>query len=255
MTLFHSMIYGIDFSTSLFVSSLEDLERESRRFRERTDAVSAETKLVVEPLSVRARLAALGLEPAELTDSLLDGAAAMALATGTNHPPIFGGLSFWAETVKALRDRKMRHGWNRSDARNYSTVVSPDRTFQVAVARGDEWTGRENAPNGKPSTQYRKGIATQLAVETNHQLSLFDEVPEPEEEATDAPIITRVLLHYREKHQIRCELSQPTAMNKLGFFEEWSERIILGVIDLDPTRISLPNEPPVEPEVFIRRRS
>ncbi len=215
--------------------------------------MSAATKLVVDPLEVHVRLRALGLEEEELTGSLLGGASAMALCT-TNHPPIYGGLTFWAESVRGLRDRKMQNGWTRSDARNYSTIVSPDRSIQIAIARGDEWTGREKAPDGKPSTQNKKGSATQLAVEVNQQISLFDQIPEFDADTTDAPMTTWVLLHYREKHNIRCELSQPTGINKSGYVEEWAERIILSGIDLDPTRISLPDEPPVAPDVLVRRR-
>jgi hypothetical protein len=65
---------------------------------------------------------------------------------------------------------------------------------------------------------------------------------------------TLVLLHYREKYKIRCELSHPTVINASGYVEEWAERIILSELDLDPTRISLPDEPPVEPDVLVRRR-
>jgi hypothetical protein len=215
--------------------------------------VSAETKLVVDPLGVRARLDELGLEAEELTGSLLNGASAMALCTA-NHPPIYAGLTFWAESVRSLRDRKMGHGWTRSDARNYSTIVSPNRSIQIAIARGDEWTGIEKAPHGKPSTQHPKGNATELAVKANLQYSLFDEIPEPAE-LPDAPLITWVLLHYRLGHRIRCELSQPTRINTSGFVEEWAERIILNVIDVDPERISLPDEPPVEPDVLVRRKA
>ena len=215
--------------------------------------MSAERHVVDDPLSVRARLQELGLEATNLTGSLLDGASAMALCTG-NHPPIYGGLTFWAETVRALRDRKMHDGWSRSDARNYSTIVNPERTIQVAVARGDEWTGRVDAPFGKPSTQHKKGVATQRAVETNYQLSLFDQVPDSAPDEPDAPLTTWVLLHHRRQHIIRCELSTPTAITSAGYVEEWVERLILSEIDLDETKISLPDEPPVEPDVLVRRR-
>ena len=216
--------------------------------------MSAETRLVVEPLDVRARLRELDLIETDLTESLLTGASGMALCT-SNHPPIYAGLTFWAEAVRTLRDRKMADGWQRSDARNYSTVINADRTLQIAIARGDEWTGRHDVPDGKPSTQHKKGTATQLAVEINQQLSLFDEVPAVLDEVPDAATTTWVLLHYLHAHKIRCELSRPTAINSSGFVEAWGERIILGTIDLDPTRITLPDDAPVAPDVLVRRRA
>src|SRR5438105_2012384 len=103
--------------------------------------MSAEPKVFVESVEKRPRLAALGLSEDELTDALVAGASALAICT-RNHPPIFPGLSFWAESVRALRDSKMADGWTRNDARNYSTVVNPDRTMQIAIARGDDWTGK-----------------------------------------------------------------------------------------------------------------
>jgi hypothetical protein len=217
--------------------------------------VSALPLIVIDPLDVHARLAQLGLKKNELTGSLRAGASALALCYNTNHPPVFGGFSFWAESVKALRDFKHEDGWMKSDARNYSTVVSPDRTMQIAIARGDEWTGREDAPDGRPSTQHRKGTATQLAVEANHQLSLFDELLAPLRELPDGAIVTWVLLHYLKGHRIKCELSHPTIINSSGFVEAWAERIILADEELDPAKMALPDEPPVAAEVLVRRRA
>lgn len=217
--------------------------------------MSAEPRLVVDPLEVHARLRELGLIEEDLSEPLLAGASALALSLGTNHPPMFPGLNFWAEAVRCLRDRKMAEYWSKSDAKNYATVISPDRTMQIAVARGDEWTGRENAPEGRPSTQHKKGSVTQLAVEKNHQLSLFDTLPTPDVTMPDAAIVTWVLLHFRDRGRIRAELSRPTIINQSGFVEEWAERLILNPINLDPTRIVLPDDQPVEPDVLVRRRA
>jgi hypothetical protein len=215
--------------------------------------VSSEAaKVVVEPLSVRVRLRELGLKAEDLTGALMDGASAMALCD-ENHPPIYPGLSFWAESVRGLRSRKNLDGWVRNDARNYSTVVNAERTTQIAIARGDEWTGIERVPDGKPSTQHKKGPSTQQAVASN-QFTLFDRLPEPESEAENS-LTTWVLLHFRESNKIRCELSQPTSINKSGFVEKWAERIILSVLDLDTTKIKLPDDEPVQPDVQVKRRA
>src|SRR6476469_7525110 len=102
---------------------------------------------------------------------------------------------------------------------------------RIAIARGDEWTGMETVPDGKPSTQHAKGTATQLAVETNRQYSLFDDIPVADTDGIDIPMATWVLLHFRDQHKIRCELSLPSAINKSGFVEAWTTRIILTEIE------------------------
>ena len=210
--------------------------------------------VVADPLDVLARLRALGLTTSDLTGALRDAASAMALCT-ENHPPIYGGLTFWAESVRSLRERKLQDGWSRNDAWNYSTVVNTAVGIQVAVARGDEWTGDLNSPDGKPSTKHRKGVATLRAVETNHQqLDLFDRIPDTTNDEGDSPLITWVLLHYRAGQTIRCELSTPTAITSAGFVEAWQERLILDNIDLEGTSIRLPDDQPVERDVLVRRR-
>ena len=207
--------------------------------------------IMVDPLDVHARLRKLGLRASDLTDAMLAGASAMTTCM-ENHPPIYSGLKFWAETVRALRDRKLEDGWNRDDSGNYSTVVNAGRTIQIAVARGDEWTGRAEAPSGRPSTRHPKGVATQRVVEAN-QLSLFDPVPVPDNDQAGAPLITWVLLHYRDQHALRCELSTPTAITPHGFVEEWNERIIIDEIHFGNINIPM-DESPVEPDVLVRRR-
>jgi hypothetical protein len=216
--------------------------------------VNEAARIVVEPYAVDARLRELQLVRSDLTDPLLAGASAMALSYNTNHPPMFGGLNFWAEAVRVIRDRKMAEGWTKSDAKNYATVISPTRSMQIAIARGDEYTGVEQVPDGKPSTQYRKGTATQQAVILNGQLSLFDELPAYNADMPEGAIVTWVLLHFRRNNVIHCELSHPTVINKSGFVEGWAERIIIGTIDLNPKGIALPDEPPIAPDVFVRRR-
>jgi hypothetical protein len=216
--------------------------------------VNSDTKVVVEPLSVQLRLAALGLAEGELTSSLLTGASAQALCTD-DHPPVYPGISFWAESVRALRVTKQKDGWRRNDARNYSTVVNAAQTLQIAIARGNEWTGRQTVPDGEPSTQNKKGPATHRAIRSN-QLSLFEGLEElANVENADASLMTTwVLLHFREQNAIRCELSQPVKINAAGFVEEWAERIILGTIDLTPHGISVPDDL-VDPDVDVRRRA
>jgi hypothetical protein len=208
--------------------------------------------VVSDPIDVYARLAELQLRSETLTAALTAGAAAAALCTA-NHPPIFGGLSFWADAVRALRDQLMAEGWTRDDSRNYSTVVRSDGMLAIAIARGDEWTGRADAPYGHPSTEHPKGAATQLAVERN--MLPFDDLPSVVGPASvDGLPSTWVLLHHRENTIVRCELSRPTAINISGYVETWGERIILAPIDVEPSPTFGVDDEPVQPDVPVRRR-
>src|SRR6185369_4498686 len=94
-----------------------------------------------EPGDVRQRLAALGLEEEALKDTVRRGQLAFVSCTA-NHPPQFPGMAAWAETVRALREYLVPLGWQRSNDNNYALVVDSDGVVAIAVATGNESTGR-----------------------------------------------------------------------------------------------------------------
>jgi hypothetical protein len=71
--------------------------------------------VISDPVWVDLRLAALGLNQPILRSALEAGVAADALCT-PNHPPNFGGLSFWAEAVRWLREQLTARGWKNDNS-------------------------------------------------------------------------------------------------------------------------------------------
>jgi hypothetical protein len=175
---------------------------------------------------VRRRLATLGLSPELLREAILDGEAARESCT-PHDPSSLPGILAWGRTVRGLRDRLVPVGWTSRDVQNYPTVVSPDGMLAVAVATGDEGTGR---PEFTASTKYAKGSATALAVTVN-QLDLF---PSPAAFWTTPATVTWILLVRRDSDVVRAELSRPKLITEDGVIVDWSERVILGEIPVEP---------------------
>jgi len=209
-------------------------------------------RVLHEPNKVDARLREMGLSATVLLSALNAGIASLALAS-PNHPPNFGGTSLWAEAVRVLRELLIPKGWRKDNSYNFPTVVSPDRKIAVAVASGDEGTGIRK---GNPSTHYPRGTVMQRRVEANSQLPLFDDIRRADDaESAEEAEATWMLLHYRERGQLRCELSLPISINDSGFVENWAERIILTPIQIDPTRMPVLDDEPVNPTVTVKRRA
>lgn len=204
----------------------------------------------VEASDVRTRLAELGLEEAPLRDVVRRGYLAFISCT-PNHPRLIPGIMAWGETVRALREYTVPLGWSRSDENNYSVVIDPAGRLAIAVATGDDGTGRIDA---NPSTKAPKGPSTTNAIIVNQlQLSLFAE-PEPdpapviEDSAEDR--VTWILLVRRTAGEVRCELSLPYSMGTGGHIDEWRERILLGSVQLDGDLVDI-TPPPTQPDITI----
>ena len=205
--------------------------------------------LLTDPVDIHARLYELELSEEDLIGAISAGLAAKASCTG-NHPPIFHGLTMWAEIVRRLRDTLGPHGWTSVDCKGLPLVVRGDGLVAIAVASGDEGTGSVE-DSVVPSTRHPKGTATLEVIERN-QLLPFDHIPEVALSGT--PTSTWLLLHYRKGNAMICELSHPISMDGSGYVDEWDERIVLTAIPLDPARMPVLDTPPVESEVVIRRR-
>lgn len=203
----------------------------------------------VESSDVRNRLAELGLEEEPLRDVVRRGYLAYITCTA-NHPPLIPAIWAWGETVRALREYVIPIRWRRSDENNYSVVIDPAGRVAIAVATGDDGTGRADA---SPSTKAPKGPSTVGAVIANQlQLNFMDPEPLP---APAKPVdpdderVTWVLLIHRAMNEVRCELSLPSSMAADGHIDGWSERILLGAVPLDGDLVEI--VPPTSPDITI----
>ena len=202
-----------------------------------------------ESWEIRNRMSELGIEEERLRDVVRRGYLAYATCT-ENHPRFIRGIWAWAETVRALREYLMPLGWQRSDDNNYSLAIDPSDDIAIAVATGDEGTGREEM---SPTTKTPKGPNTVEAV-TNNQFSFeFAEVayrkgPEPEAD-TNKERATWILLLFRASNEVRCEISLPSSIGPDGKIDGWTERILLRPIPLDGDSVKV--APPTQPDIVV----
>ncbi len=162
--------------------------------------------------------------------------------------------------VRSLREYLLPAGWERSDENNYSLVINPTGTVAIAVATGDDATGRADV---QPTTKSSKGPSTVEAVTSNQQqLDLVFPpvaVPAPVRAVSaDEQRMTWILLVHRGQGEVRCELSLPTSMGTDGRVDGWQERIILGAIPTEPDMLEItPPSPPDQPDinVDVKRRA
>ncbi len=210
----------------------------------------------VEETDVRHRLAKLGLESQALLEVLCRGYMALALST-QNHPPLYSSFSAWANTVCALREYLIPQGWDRCDENNYSLVVDEKKEIAIAVATGDEGTGR---PDMNPTTKSPKGPSTVDAVTTN-QLQLALPLELPANPASAQPVhqknrwVTWIFLVHWAMREIRCELSLPLLMGDAARLGIWKERILLKPVPTDSALKITPSALPSDIEVEIKRRA
>jgi hypothetical protein len=160
------------------------------------------------------------------------------------------GFYQWNETVRSLRDNMATRDWQRNDDGNWPTTVHPERKLAVAVASGDSNTGDEKAI---PCTKTSKGPRTKAAVNRNAnqlQLPLPGFKPPQSNYVAGPQYPTWLFLFYTDTKELRAELSLPVNMNSEGFVSEWSERIVLPAIPLDP--VVIVSEPNFGPDVDIK---
>ncbi|MET0965832.1 MAG: hypothetical protein ABWZ02_05515 [Nakamurella sp.] len=190
-----------------------------------------------------ARLAELGLSLDIITNALRradrDGAGCSLL-----DPPILEGLLRWGRTTKYFREGLLPLGWSYDNPRNLARTISPGRDFAIVVATGNDRTGLADYEAG---TRHHKGYATERAIIANGQLTfdLGDLLPVgPLGPAGGADQLTMwLLLFCVDEETFRVELSLPAAINN-GRITEWSERILLPVINRYPERDHPPGDQP-----------
>lgn len=212
-----------------------------------------ETATLSEPIERRNRLAELGLDEEELQQCVARGQAAWADCT-PNHPPLFRGVSAWAETTCGVREYLLPKGWKRVDDGNLPLTVNKSGNVAITVSTGDEDTGRVD---GNPWTKSSKGPRTAEAVADNKlRYTLFGDIRKVTGKVGGR--LTYILLFHRdvEAQEIRCELSSPVKINEDGRVDGWSERIILGSFPFGADRVSTPNVPQTPDfDVEVKRRS
>lgn len=172
-----------------------------------------------------------------------------------NHPSIFPGMEMWGWIVGSFRDQVRPLGWAAYEKTNYPLTVHSDLKLAVSVASGDASVGN---PYGIPSNRSKKGRSTVEAIQQNSQLDMFaDLIPQQTEFSGLEGFETWILLHHTDtaKNEIRFELSRPSSIDHAGKITEWSERILLGAIDLDESfaQITGPSGPDID--IDIRRKN
>lgn len=207
-------------------------------------------KIHSEPDEIGSALAALGLTVDPLMNAVMAGLLARDSCT-ENDPPFVPGIVQWSRTVRTLREETAPLGWSRSDEGNFCTAVEPDGKFAIAAASGCENTGRLNLT---PTTKRRKGPSTADAVYANAQLCLFTEFA-PVTPSSNPDRVTWILLFYRDKAEIRAELSLPDSIGDDGHIDGWRERIILGARPLDVEVMSVAPDFGPDPIIDVRRRA
>lgn len=204
-----------------------------------------------EEIEVQSRLQQVfGLSREAIQDVIMQGMLARTTCT-THHPKTFPGLSQWAETVRALRDKTAPLDWSCSDENNFPLCVHPSSNLVIAIYTGDRDTGLIGS---NPSNRAAKGTNTEQAVWANQkQLSLFDTLPElPSAEGNNGRIMW-VLLYHVAPNEIRFELSLPLKMVG-GKIRSWQERLVFPAIPLDQVNIVIGDDDGPEFDVHVERR-
>lgn len=208
-------------------------------------------KIVHVPADVATRLAELGLKE-ELLWEALRQANLYRVRTTNHHPRLYRYQVMTAETIAALRDLLVPEGWQKLDDGQYELTLHPDGTMAIAVASGDENVAQVERT---PSNKSPKGRHTIAAVESNRQADMFADLLPVKEMNAGVVRDTWVLLHRVTKDGIHSELSRPTEISDEGMIAFWSERILLGKIELDgdPVQITAPDQPDID--IFITKKS
>jgi len=200
-----------------------------------------------EPIEVVAELRKLGVTREILETALKQGEAQRRLGSNLDPKPS-PAYNAWARTVRVLREGvlDLGTGWHPEEPSGIPMIANADETVALAVSSGDENTGRPETGTD-PATRNAKGEATAIVVAHNVQESL--DIPAP---------TTWVLLYDSALDGLFAELSCPESLAANGYIDSWSERIVLGQIDLGEAekRSDAPVEPPADaPDVQVVRRT
>lgn len=185
-----------------------------------------------EPHRAALRLQQLGVDAEQIRRAVMVGLAARRTATRF-HPPTYGGYVQWAETHRGLREELVPLSWEPDDAGGFSTVINPSGAVSITVATGTDRTGLNGYP--EPTSKYPRGPLTQAAVKAN-QLVIpgFPGIAGEVERLRRSGCVTWVLLVHTRHNEVRMELSCPDHIGDDDRVDSWSERILIGSVDVPP---------------------
>lgn len=199
-----------------------------------------------------ARLRALGLSFELLTEAVLQGDY-HARSCSPFDPPLLAGILRWAKTVGALGELLVPRGWTTDNYLNFATVVSPDGALAVAVATGNEATGK---PGAEVTTRHPRGRVAREVTDRNEQLTLFygPGIDRPSENISRTGRVTYLLLVHATAQHLQVELSRPKTIGPDGRPIDWADRIYLEPIDRGQTPKGEQPDPPSDFDVDVRRK-
>lgn len=187
-----------------------------------------------------AQLAALGLKAEYLYDALRADEAERRSSTPLEPVNAAGTRGYFAR-VRTFREATLlNEGWIPKTRKGLELTVNPEKTIGIAVALGDENTGRPGYP--QPRTRRAAGqVKTDLMLLNAQPLFELPEsdpdVPQELDDDEYARMKLLIFLSYREvrkdKVLIHSELSRPQNWDGSGRIDFWDYRITMPVLELN----------------------
>lgn len=164
----------------------------------------------------------VGVSLGTLRSALRVGHSEAAMATEHSAATSYG-FRMWDGTMRELRDRLSKRGWQTVRPGQLEAVRRGDKQLQILAAMGDAGVCDRSAT---PSAAHPRGASTYVAIQSN-QLSFGDVAPDNKEDWE--PIQSWWLLYRQspmEPTWLRAELSLPVAMYGTTI-TGWAVRIFL----------------------------
>ena len=169
-------------------------------------------------------------------------------STATSYDPVTAaGLKRWMTTVGTLREKLAKTSeWEIADPQNRPIAIHKDSGRTIAVVGGNSKIGIED---GKPNVARKKGAATEhfykSGVGVQLVLTITTSSPSkdsPQEDDTSPQSASEnwVLLYYRDKAELRAEISWPLDCQN-GYFTGFHVRILL-----DPISYAIDDKQPLD---------
>lgn len=179
----------------------------------------AQTKVVVEEVEVRSRLADLGLEKSEIKNIALKAVTARneAVSIDPNNTP---GMLAHIYGTRAIREEYLPKGWRQDDANNIPSTYSTERGVRLIYQNTD----RACDESIDPKAVSGKGSASSRLVESG-QRYLF-EYMEQEDQDRGVGLPTWYVCVAANGDEVAVELSCPVAIDN-NQFRGFSERIFI----------------------------